>query len=67
MGGIKLRLDTHFVIGVLKGSGAVQAFMSDRPVPLKDCAYSFITRIELLGFPSITAAETARIEGYSAP
>ena len=62
MSGTKLLLDTNFVIGLLKGSEAVQAILRNRPISLQDCSYSFITRIELLGFPAITDAETKSIE-----
>ena len=62
MSGTKLRLDTNFAIGLLKGSKTVQQVLRDRPLFIQDCSYSFITRIELLGFPAITAVETESIE-----
>ncbi|MEM6840256.1 MAG: PIN domain-containing protein [Cyanobacteria bacterium P01_C01_bin.120] len=62
MSGTKLLLDTNLVIGLLKGSEAVQAILLNRPISLQNCSYSFITRIELLGFPAITDAEIKSIE-----
>jgi predicted nucleic acid-binding protein len=59
--GTKLLLDTNFAIGLLKGSQAVQDVLQNRPISIQDCSYSFITRIELLGFPAITDAEVASI------
>lgn len=61
MSGTKLLLDTNFVIGLLKRSEAVQVFLRDRPISTQECFYSFITRIELLGFPAITDAESESI------
>lgn len=62
MSGTKWLLDTNFVIGWLKGSEAVQSVLHDFSISLQNCAYSFITRIELLGFPTITDAEAKSIE-----
>jgi predicted nucleic acid-binding protein len=64
--GTKLLLDTNFAIGLLKGSQAVQDVLQNRPISIQDCSYSFITRIELLGFPAITDAEVASINKLSA-
>jgi hypothetical protein len=60
--GTKLLLDTNFVIGLLKGNETVQQVLRDRPISIQVCFYSFITRIELLGFPTITDAEIESIE-----
>jgi len=60
--GTKLLLDTNFAIGLLKGNETVQDVLQNRPISIQDCTYSFITRIELLGFPAITAAEIKSIE-----
>lgn len=62
MSGTKLLLDTNFAIGLLKGNETVQDVLQNRPISIQDCTYSFITRIELLGFPAITAAEIKSIE-----
>ncbi|MDA0268147.1 MAG: type II toxin-antitoxin system VapC family toxin [Cyanobacteria bacterium] len=57
MSGSKFLLDTNFVIGLLKGNEQIQNILCDRTVAIDACAYSFITRIELLGFPAITESE----------
>jgi len=59
--GTKWLLDTNFAIGLLKGSQAIQDVLKNRPISIQDCSYSFITRIELLGFPAITDAEIESI------
>lgn len=62
MSGTKLLLDTNFAIGLLKGNETVQQVLRDRPISIQVCSYSFITRIELLGFSAITNAEIESIE-----
>ncbi|MEO6974562.1 MAG: type II toxin-antitoxin system VapC family toxin [Gallionella sp.] len=57
MSGIKYLLDTNFILGILKASPAVVAEISERKILAVECAYSAITRMELLGFPGITSAE----------
>lgn len=57
MSGIKYLLDTNFILGILKSSPAVVAEVSERKILAAECAYSAITRMELLGFPGITSAE----------
>ena len=57
MSGIKYLLDTNFIIGILKSNPVVLADMSARQVLVGECAYSAITRMELLGFPGITREE----------
>jgi predicted nucleic acid-binding protein len=55
MNGIKYLLDTNIIIGVLKGNE--QAVSLTRGMNLSTCAFSAITRMELLGFPDITEHE----------
>jgi predicted nucleic acid-binding protein len=62
MTGTKFLLDTNFVIGLSKQSETVVEVLSERAIELADCAYSFITRIELLSYPVITQPEIAAIE-----
>lgn len=50
------------MIGLLKESEAVQSVLRSYPISLQDCLYSFITRIELLGFTATTDAETKSLE-----
>lgn len=55
MNGIKYLLDTNILIGLIKGNEAAIQQLND--VNLQDCAYSSVTRMELLGFPDITQHE----------
>ena len=57
MSGIKYLLDTNFILGILKSSPAVLTEVSERKIHAVECAYSAITRMELLGFPGITSEE----------
>ncbi len=63
MTGIRFLLDTNFIIGIIGGNEAVLAILSEKTMTLAECAYSFITRIEL-GNQSImqTEAECLLIE-----
>ena len=55
MNGIKCLLDTNIILGIVKGNvGAVSKL---KGLDLKNCAFSSITRMELLGFPGITPHE----------
>jgi predicted nucleic acid-binding protein len=60
--GIKFLLDTNFVLGVIKGTEPVVKALTERTVVLDECAHSFITRIELLSYSSITQLEMKSIE-----
>ena len=57
MSGINYLLDTNFILGILKANPAILAVISKRKILAFECAYSAITRMELLGFPGITIAE----------
>ena len=61
MTGIKYLLDTNFILGILKSNPIVLADVSERQTLTSECAYSAITRMELLGFPGITREEEALI------
>lgn len=61
MNGIEYLLDTNFILGMLKGSPEVVAQVSGLNLAAAQCAYSAVTRMELLGFPGITDAEDALI------
>ena len=54
---LRLLLDTNIVLGLLKNTvDMTQLDERRRPEP-DECAYSAITRIELLGFPGIGGEE----------
>jgi predicted nucleic acid-binding protein len=62
MNGARFLLDTNYVIGLVKRREEVIRIVTDRSIKIQGCAYSFITRIELLGFPKITQQEINGIE-----
>ena len=62
MNGVRFLLDTNYVIGLVKRQEIVLKTVADRAIETKACAYSFVTRIELLGFPGITSQEIDGIE-----
>ena len=62
MNGVRFLLDTNYVIGLVKQQEIVIKTVTDRAIATKACAYSFVTRIELLGFPGITSQEIDGIE-----
>lgn len=57
MSGIKYLLDTNFILGILKRTPEVLEVLRAKHLTSDQCAYSAITRMELLGFPGITSAE----------
>ncbi len=57
MNGIKYLLDTNIIIGMYERSPAVIDLLKSKQVSINECAYSSITRMELLGFPEISGAE----------
>lgn len=66
MTGIRFLLDTNFIIGIIRGNEAVLAILSEKTMTPAECAYSFITRIELLGYQSITQTEVESVESILA-
>ena len=61
MSGIKYLLDTNFILGMLKSTPEVLAVVGSTGLMAHQCAFSAITRMELLGYPGITAEEDALI------
>lgn len=57
MSGSEFLLDTNFILGMLKGTPAVVDLIQREQLLAGQCAYSAITRMELLGYPGITRAE----------
>lgn len=62
MNGVRFLLDTNYVIGLVKQQEIVLKTVADRAIETRTCAYSFVTRIELLGFSGITSQEIDGIE-----
>ena len=65
MSGCKFLLDTNFILGMLKGTPAVVELIQRERLMAGQCAYSAITRMELLGFPGITPVEDMLIRDCS--
>lgn len=57
MSGIKYLLDTNLILGLLKASPEVVDVVASRGLLASSCAYSAVTRMELLGYPNITDSE----------
>lgn len=64
MSGIKFLLDTNFILAILNEQDPIVQMMSDRSIDDADCAYSSITRIELLSFPKITPQDIGIVDGF---
>lgn len=61
MNGISYLLDTNIIIGLLKRQAVVLDVFVARQIAIDACAYSAITRMELLSFSAITPAEKQAI------
>ena len=57
MSGIKYLLDTNFILGMLKSIPVVVDNIHPEGITAGQCAYSAITKMELLGYPGITPDE----------
>lgn len=62
MNGVRFLLDTNYVISLFKQREEVIKIVTERSIETHLCAYSFITRIELLGFPAIMQQEVEGID-----
>jgi predicted nucleic acid-binding protein len=61
MSGVKFLLDTNILIGLLSHHAQTLSLLTDKKVTISQCAYSAITRMELLSYPKITESEQAAI------
>ena len=57
----RLLLDTNVVLGLLKGAAEIEQLEDMKSASSDECAYSAITRIELLGFPGLGADDDRTI------
>ncbi len=55
MNGTKYLLDTNIILGIVEGNS--DAGTKLKGIDLENCAFSSVTRMELLGFPNITQDE----------
>jgi predicted nucleic acid-binding protein len=60
--GIDYLLDTNIILGLLKSSPETLVLIGQRQIEARQCSYSAITRMELLGFPGLTPEEEALIK-----
>lgn len=61
MNGIKYLLDSNIVIDFLKRSPTVLGLFASKQIKLSECAYSSITRMELLSYSILTLPERQAI------
>lgn len=54
-------LDTNVILGLLKGAAEIEQLEEMKNASSDECAYSAITRIELLGFPGLGADDDRTI------
>lgn len=66
MNGIKYLLDTNIIIGLYQHNPAVMDLLRTRSIRTVECAYSSITRMELLSYPAIIPMDTQAIESLLA-
>ncbi|GAB4215658.1 MAG: hypothetical protein Fur007_14090 [Rhodoferax sp.] len=64
MSGIEFLLDTNMVIGLLKEHAAAMTLAEQSGFTLDKSAVSQITRMELLGYPQLTADEDRTIREF---
>ncbi|ASF44656.1 type II toxin-antitoxin system VapC family toxin [Methylovulum psychrotolerans] len=62
MNGVNYLLDTNIILGMYQHSAAVIALMQSKQVGISQCAYSTVTRMELLGFVGITEHEERTVK-----
>ncbi|MEO6322910.1 MAG: type II toxin-antitoxin system VapC family toxin [Polaromonas sp.] len=61
MSGAEYLLDTNFILGMLKSTPEILEVLASKRLRSSQCAFSAITRMELLGFPGIKPEEEALI------
>lgn len=62
MNGVKYLLDTNILIGLLNRSEAVISLLTLKQVAITQCAFSAITRMELLSYHGLKPADRQTIE-----
>lgn len=55
MNGLKYLLDTNIFIGLYQQNPTVLECLETKHIKVNECAFSAITRIELLSYPALTA------------
>ena len=62
MNGVKYLLDTNIIIGLTEQKSEVLTLLTNRQIKITECAYSAITRMELLSFAKLTLNDKQVIE-----
>jgi predicted nucleic acid-binding protein len=62
MNGINYLLDTNLIIGFLSRNIVVLELLTSKKIRIQDCAYSSISRMELLSFSALSPIEKQAIE-----
>jgi predicted nucleic acid-binding protein len=61
MSGLKYLLDTNFILGLLSTQPEVMSEVAARNLFISECAFSAITRMEILGFAGLEHEEESLI------
>jgi predicted nucleic acid-binding protein len=61
MNGVKFLLDTNILIGLLSRSEAVMTLLNTKQVSIIQCAFSAVTRMELLSYHGLQASDKETI------
>jgi predicted nucleic acid-binding protein len=64
MNGIKYLLDTNIIIGLCEHKPIILELLGNRQIKINECAYSAITRMELLSYPALTPEDKQAIESF---
>lgn len=62
MNGTNYLLDTNIIIGLYEHNPSILALLQTKQIKTNECAYSAITRIELLSYPALTPLDKQAIE-----
>jgi predicted nucleic acid-binding protein len=62
MNGVNYLLDTNIIIGLYEHTPSILALLQTKQIKANECAYSAITRIELLSYPALTPLDKQAIE-----
>ena len=57
----KYLLDTCFIIGLQNRNADTLAILNQKTIALTECAYSVITRLELLSFPNLSTVDESTL------
>lgn len=64
MNGIKYLLDTNIIIALCEHKPSILELLHNQQIKINECAYSAITRMELLSYPALTPEDKQTIESF---